>query len=71
MIYYYNDWIRRIKILGVVVVVEVVPNPVKLCRAKVTKFLKSDENFARGIITPDENFARQSFAHQYNHILSK
>ena len=47
------------------------PYRAKLCRAKVTNFLKSDENFARRIISPDENFARQSFAHQCNHNLSK
>ena len=31
-------------------------------RAKVTNFLFGDENFARRIVSPDENFARQSFA---------
>ena len=31
-------------------------------RAKVTNFSFSDENFARRIVSPDENFARQSFA---------
>ena len=48
-----------------------IPYLAKVCRAKVTNFLKSDENFARLIISPDENFARKSFAHQYNHSLSK
>ena len=37
----------------------------------MTNFLKGDENFARRIISPDENFTRQSFAHQYNHKMSK
>ena len=27
-------------------------------RAKVTSFSSSDENFARRIVSPDENFAR-------------
>ena len=31
-------------------------------RAKVTNFSFSDENFARRIVSPDESFARQSFA---------
>ena len=31
-------------------------------RAKVTNFSFGDENFARRIVSPDENFARQSFA---------
>ena len=48
-----------------------VPYRAKLCRAKVTNFFKSDENFARQIISPDENFARQSFAQQDNQSLSK
>ena len=39
-----------------------IPYRAKLCRAKVTNFLRSDENFARRIVSPDENFARQSFA---------
>ena len=43
----------------------------KLCRVKVTNFLKGDENFAQRIISPDENFARQSFAQQHNQNLSK
>ena len=36
--------------------VDLIPYRANLCRAKVTKFLKSDENFAR-----------QSFAQQDNH----
>ena len=40
----------------------IIPYRAKLCRAKVTNFLKGDENVARRIISPDENFARQSFA---------
>ena len=39
-----------------------IPYRAKLCRAKVTNFLTGDENFARRIVSPDENFARQSFA---------
>ena len=39
-----------------------IPYRAKLCRAKVTSFLRGDENFARRIISPNENFARQSFA---------
>ena len=31
-----------------------VPYRAKLCRAKVTNFLKGDENFARRIISPDK-----------------
>ena len=31
-------------------------------RAKVTNFLLGDENFARQIVSPNENFARHSFA---------
>ena len=31
----------------------------KVCRAKVTNFLKSDENFAQRIVSPDKNFARR------------
>ena len=31
-------------------------------RHKVTNFSFSDENFARPLVSPDENFARQSFA---------
>ena len=48
-----------------------IPYRATLCRAKVTNFLKGDENFARRIISPDENFARQTFAQQYNHNLFK
>ena len=48
-----------------------VPYRAKLCRAKVTKFFQSDENFARRIVSPDKNFARQSFAQQDNQNLSK
>ena len=33
-----------------------------LRQAKVTNFSISDENFARRIVSPDENFARQSLA---------
>ena len=42
-----------------------------LCRSKVTNFLKNDENFARRIVWPDENFGRQSFARTDNPNLSK
>ena len=31
-------------------------------QAKVTNFSSGDENFARRIVSPDENFTRQSFA---------
>ena len=39
--------------------VYIIPYRAKVCRAKVTNFLKSDENFARRIVSPDENFARR------------
>ena len=37
-------------------------------RAKVTNFSFSDENFAQRIVSPDESFARQSFARQGSKI---
>ena len=34
--------------------VSLIPYRAKLCRAKVTNFSKSDENFARRIVSPDK-----------------
>ena len=64
---------RSLKFLQLLIegLIKGLPYRAKLCRAKVTHFLKSDENFARRIISPDENFARQSFAQQCNQNLSK
>ena len=48
-----------------------IPYRAKVCRAKVKDSLKRDMNFARLIILPYENFARQNFAQRDNHNLSK
>ena len=42
------------------------PYRTKLCWATVANYFESDENFARWVLLPDENFARQSFAQQDN-----
>ena len=53
-----------------------IPYRAKVCRAKVTNFLKSDENFARRIVSPDEkfrptkNFTHQDFCAQVSSVLN-
>ena len=44
--------------------VENIPYMAKVCWAKVTNFLESDENFARRIVSPTKNFAHQDFLHK-------
>ena len=47
------------------------PYRANFCRARMTNFFKIDANFARPIVSPDKNFAWQSFVQQDNQNLSK